>query len=629
MAITDEQNPLSFAFRTDTPAGPLSYEALQTRRKIAEQLMGKRSPFPKTLGEGLTYAGERIADVMDMNRLDAEDRARQASLLQQAKEAGEPGAAPAISAVPRAEAPAPAPEPTVATAPEAVPAAPAPDTATRLAAVLTPRPAPVSLAGTNTPDVGVPANAFSDPMAGEAPKGNFGLQPLNNARRLAPIITNRNSGNMVIAGQIPSTSFGAGRAYGPLPDVAPSDGGSGGGGGGGGDDVTVAGLPPAAAPTVLGPAVPSPRDTIQAAPPEVRMAQTGAPGAEPSPTSVGRAATPAVEFLKELTPPAQTPIGDRERMAWQRMRAAPTDPGVQAIWGPVVAEEAAKRKFIDDRNVKTYDAKLDQWKTNYAAKQAAAQERPKTEAELRKQEIELGSLPEQRRQEAVKRELENEQNARADAFAKQMGNLPKEAVEAISNDYIKTKKPDVEVIAQAQTAIRNARAALSQGAITGFGAEARINWSRLMGLMGYGDQGSDAANSQLFKSVMQPVINAQRRAAAGGTNISDADIRNAEKAAGADFTLDPRTLHHMLNILEDNNLEALKDYDAKSRVLFGTDKNPAAQAAYGAPRYETEPQRLPAPPPGQRVQVWSEKDAQRYPKGTPIVLPSGRLGVVQ
>src|SRR4249919_875830 len=56
------------------PGEPLSYQALQTRRKIAEQLMGKRSPFPKTFGEGLTYAGERFADVMDMNRLDAAEK---------------------------------------------------------------------------------------------------------------------------------------------------------------------------------------------------------------------------------------------------------------------------------------------------------------------------------------------------------------------------------------------------------------------------------------------------------------------------------------------------------------------------------------------------------------------------
>jgi hypothetical protein len=75
-------NPLSYAFWADQPAGsPGGYDALQARRKIAETLLGKRSPFPKTLGEGLTYAGERIADVAmnrDLMNREAADEARQA-----------------------------------------------------------------------------------------------------------------------------------------------------------------------------------------------------------------------------------------------------------------------------------------------------------------------------------------------------------------------------------------------------------------------------------------------------------------------------------------------------------------------------------------------------------------------
>ena len=70
-----------FIFDANAKAGdPLSYQSLVMRRKIAEALMGKRSAFPKTLGEGLTYAGEKFADAMDMRDLDARDRARQQML---------------------------------------------------------------------------------------------------------------------------------------------------------------------------------------------------------------------------------------------------------------------------------------------------------------------------------------------------------------------------------------------------------------------------------------------------------------------------------------------------------------------------------------------------------------------
>jgi ribosomal protein L7/L12 len=67
-------DPTSFFFANAKPGEPLSYGALQTRRKIAEQLMGKRSPFPKTFGEGLTYLGESIGDVMQMRGLDAAEK---------------------------------------------------------------------------------------------------------------------------------------------------------------------------------------------------------------------------------------------------------------------------------------------------------------------------------------------------------------------------------------------------------------------------------------------------------------------------------------------------------------------------------------------------------------------------
>lgn len=52
----------------------LSYEALQSRRRIAEALLGRRSTTPKTLGEGLTFAGETIADIAMQRKLDEAER---------------------------------------------------------------------------------------------------------------------------------------------------------------------------------------------------------------------------------------------------------------------------------------------------------------------------------------------------------------------------------------------------------------------------------------------------------------------------------------------------------------------------------------------------------------------------
>lgn len=68
-------NPLSFSFWADEPnSSPLSYDALQSRRRIAESLLGKRMPFPQNAGQGIAYLTEKLSDRATMDALDAEDR---------------------------------------------------------------------------------------------------------------------------------------------------------------------------------------------------------------------------------------------------------------------------------------------------------------------------------------------------------------------------------------------------------------------------------------------------------------------------------------------------------------------------------------------------------------------------
>jgi hypothetical protein len=389
----------------------------------------------------------------------------------------------------------------------------------------------------------------------------------------------------------------------------------------------------------------------------------GPSGASPQVAPSVGAAQPAPAQVPESMRPSYP---DKPPPEFNRPRPVPPDAPTRALPGP---EETAARNLLrstdhpeiqrraaavagewqkirDDnyaRDVEAYKAKM----THHSALDSAwikdqveARDRYYKELKGRNEVIkganEIVTQPELLQAELSKTQgearevaLKNEEAERVGALAKQMGGMPKQAVEAIVDDHIKTRKPAIETIAKAQPAIRQARLALASGAITGFGADARINWARLMSAMGQKDQGSDAANSQLFKALMQPVVNAQRVAAVGNTNISNVDMVISERAAGADFTLEPKTLSQMLNILEENAVESLKDYDAKAKVLFGTDKNAGAQAAFGAPRYDTELQKLPAPPNGQPVHVWSSKDASRYPSGTPIILPDGRVGKVK
>ena len=49
-------------FSDDTRGGALTYDQLQARRKIATALATRNRPFPKNIGEGLTYLGESLGE---------------------------------------------------------------------------------------------------------------------------------------------------------------------------------------------------------------------------------------------------------------------------------------------------------------------------------------------------------------------------------------------------------------------------------------------------------------------------------------------------------------------------------------------------------------------------------------
>jgi hypothetical protein len=88
------------------PGEPGSYESLQARRRIAESLLGKRSPYPKNIGEGIASLGESIGDTLMLRDLDRRERAQgiyQAGLLGGLAPAGgsyAPGALPPAAGVP-------------------------------------------------------------------------------------------------------------------------------------------------------------------------------------------------------------------------------------------------------------------------------------------------------------------------------------------------------------------------------------------------------------------------------------------------------------------------------------------------------------------------------------------------
>jgi hypothetical protein len=66
-----DSNPFSYIFNANDTAGPQSFEALQMRRKIAEQMAAqKRQPYPKNIGEGISSAADSLAGAWDQRNLE-------------------------------------------------------------------------------------------------------------------------------------------------------------------------------------------------------------------------------------------------------------------------------------------------------------------------------------------------------------------------------------------------------------------------------------------------------------------------------------------------------------------------------------------------------------------------------
>lgn len=120
---------VSSYFWGNAPAGsPVSYQGLQTRRKIVESMLAGKRPYPKTIGEGIASIGEALGGSLALRQLDEADAAQLAASQQRiggVAPSDYTGATPPVSAPPPPATAAPAvrtSDATDATSPDMAPA---------------------------------------------------------------------------------------------------------------------------------------------------------------------------------------------------------------------------------------------------------------------------------------------------------------------------------------------------------------------------------------------------------------------------------------------------------------------------------------------------------------------------
>lgn len=149
------------------------------------------------------------------------------------------------------------------------------------------------------------------------------------------------------------------------------------------------------------------------------------------------------------------------------------------------------------------------------------------------------------------------------------------------------------------TSIANARKAITDGAITGFGADARLSFQKAAVAMGLANPDA-VQNTETFRSAIAPQVSAMLKATVGSAQISNSDREFAEKAAGGSISLDQGSILRLLDIMERGNRAVLNDYQSTlDRVYPDDGQFGRERALFGIP---AAPQATTSPTTGQPVQ---------------------------
>jgi len=144
------------------------------------------------------------------------------------------------------------------------------------------------------------------------------------------------------------------------------------------------------------------------------------------------------------------------------------------------------------------------------------------------------------------------------------------------------------------TGLREARAALEGGAITGFGANQMLDFRKLGSALGLANS-DKIVNTETFRAAIAPQVAAVMKSTVGTTNISNSDREFAAKAAGGDITLDGKSIARLLDIMERAGTTQLEGHQKRlEKVYPDANKYSRERAVFGVDM----PPPVMAPPPG-------------------------------
>lgn len=117
--------------------------------------------------------------------------------------------------------------------------------------------------------------------------------------------------------------------------------------------------------------------------------------------------------------------------------------------------------------------------------------------------------------------------------------------------------------------IHDMRANLDKGMITGAGANAALNFGRVLSKAGFQAAQDPVANTQAYAAESGNLVGQIIKQFGSGTGLSDADREYAKQIAAGDVSLDEKALRRLLDIREKANRIIIQRYNKRAEQVKG------------------------------------------------------------
>lgn len=135
-------------------------------------------------------------------------------------------------------------------------------------------------------------------------------------------------------------------------------------------------------------------------------------------------------------------------------------------------------------------------------------------------------------------------------------------------DAVQARYDKVAPIVGGMNSLREARKLVNDGGMFGAGADIRVGASKVLSLLTGKPVDPAVVNTESFKAAIAPLVGATLKATSGTSQLSEGELKFAERASAGDINLDPTSIKRILDILEKAMNNTVRDYNRQLDFVY-------------------------------------------------------------